>query len=132
MSLDEVKERLENHEKRISRLERLLTETKPGTAEKKLSIKEFILQKRPKNDVQKALAVGYFLEKHEEFASFNARDLEKGFRDAREKIPQNVADKIQKNIDKGYMMEMGEKKDDIKAYVLTNSGEQFVEENFEE
>jgi len=58
--------------------------------------------------------------------------LEKGFRDSKEKVPQNVPDKIQKNIAKGHMMEAAEEKDELKAYVLTNSGEKFVEKDFKE
>jgi hypothetical protein len=41
-----------------------------------------------------------------------------------------VPDKIQKNIAKGYMMEVSEEKDELKAYVLTNRGEKFVKNDF--
>lgn len=125
----EIKKKLEEHEKRISKLE-AYSPVKPKIVKKKISIKEFILQKRPKDDIQKALAIGYYLEKYKGFSNFNAKDLEKGFRDAREKIPPNVPDKIQGNIRKGHMMEAGEKKSELKAYNLTNSGEKFVENNF--
>jgi len=125
-----IKETLEKHEARISRLEKFFPETKPKMPKKKISIKEFILQKKPKNDIQKALAIGYYLEKYEDSTSFNAKDLEKGFRDAREKVPANVPDKIQKNIAKGHMMEAEKEKDGLKAYVLTSSGEKFVENDF--
>ena len=100
--------------------------------EKKLSIKEFILQKKPKSDIQKTLAIGYYLEKFRNFSSFNANDLKKGFREAREKIPPNIPDKIQKNIAKGHMMEADAEKDGLKAYMLTESGEKLVENGFEE
>lgn len=124
-----IKKKLEEHEERISRLERLF-QTKPEVIKKKISIKEFILQKRPKSDVQKALVIGYYLEKYQDFSSFNVKDVEQGFREAREKIPTNVGDKIQKNIAKGHMMEAGEEKEEMKAYFLTSSGERFVENNF--
>lgn len=124
-----IKKKLEEHEERLSRLEKLF-QTKPEVIKKKISIKEFILQKRPKSGIQKALAIGYYLEKHQDFSSFNVKDVEQGFRDAREKIPPNVGDKIQKNIAKGHLMEAGEEKDGMKAYFLTNPGERFVENNF--
>ena len=130
--ISELKRKLEEHEKRISALEGFWSQAKPKPSEKKISIKEFILQKKPKNDTQKALAIGYYLENFERFTSFNTRDVEKGFRDAREKVPPNVSDKIQMNISKDHMMDAGEEKDDLKAYVLTNSGERFVENNFTE
>jgi len=126
----EIKKKLKDHEERITKLEKFLPETKPERARKKISIKEFILQKNPKGDVQRALAIGYYLEKYEGFSSFNAKDLENGFRDTKEKIPQNVPDKIQMNVRNGHMMKVEEKKDGYKAYVLTNSGEKFVENDF--
>ena len=124
-----IEKKLEEHEERISRLERLF-QTKPEVIRKKTSIKEFILQKRPKGDVQKALVIGYYLEKYQDFSGFNAKDVEQGFRDARAKIPANVGDKIRKNIAKGHMMEAEEEKDEMKAYFLTSSGERFVENDF--
>lgn len=123
-----IRKRLEALEERVAKIEELFL-SRPKDVEKKMSIKEFILKKHPRNDVEKALAIAYFLEKHDGFCSFNAIDVEEGFRNAREKVPPNVADKIQKNIAKGYMMEAEEEKDSHKAFVLTNSGERFVEDD---
>ena len=52
------------------------------------------------------------------------------FREAREKVPTNVADKIQQSIAKGYMMKADEEKDGKIAYVLTNTGVRFIESGF--
>lgn len=125
----EMKKKLEEHEERISKLESL-SQTKPEAVKKEVSIKEFILSKKPKNDVQKTLAIGYYLEKYDDLSSFNIRDLERSFRSAKEKAPKNVGDKVQKNIGRGYMMDAKEKKDKLKAWVLTNSGEKHVENGF--
>lgn len=125
-----IKEILEEHEKRLSKLE-ILIQTKPETTKKKTSIKEFLLSKKPSSDVERALAIGYYLEKYEDFSSFNVKDLEDGFRDAKEKIPSNMSDKVQKNIAKGHLMETKKKKDNLKSWVLTNSGERFVETDFQ-
>lgn len=125
----EIKKKLEEHEKRISKLESSF-QTKPETIKKELSIKEFILLKKPKGDVQRTLAVGYYLEKYENLSLFNVKDLEKGFRSAKERVPGNINDKAYQNIKRGYMMEAEEKKDDLKAWVLTNSGERYVENGF--
>lgn len=125
----EIKKKLEEHEGRISKLESL-SQTKPETVKKKISIKEFILSKKPKDDVQKTLAIGYYLEKYENLPPFNVKDLEESFRAAREKVPKNIGDKVQLNIKKGHMMDAKEKKDNLKAWVLTNSGEKYVENNF--
>lgn len=125
----EIKKKLKAHEERISKLESLF-QKESETVKKTISIKEFILPKKPKNDVQKTLAVGYFIEKYEHFSSFNVKDLEKVFIAAREKVPKNIGDKVQLNIKKGHMMEFKERKDNLKAWILTNSGEKYIESDF--
>ncbi len=127
----EIEKRIQDHEKRISDLEKLL-QSKPDGIKKKMSIKEFLLTKGAKDDQQRTLTIGYFLEKYENMTLFNAKDLEKSFRDAKQKPPQNINDKVNKNIQKGYMMEASEAKDSKKAWVLTNTGEEIVESNFNE
>lgn len=128
---EEIKKILEDHEKRISELERL-AQTKPETIQKKLSLKEFILSKKPKDDVQKTIVIGYYLEKYDIFPSFNAKDLEDAFRTAKENVPENINYKVIKNIKKGYMMESKEKKDNLKAWNLTATGERFIENDLKE
>ena len=123
---EEIKKILNDHEKRIQRLERLF-ESKPIQTKKQISIKEFILTKGPKNDVEKTLVIGYYLENFRGLSSFNAKDLEDGFREAKEKVPENINYKVIKNIKKGFMMEAKEKKDKLKAWTLTSTGERFVE-----
>lgn len=124
-----INERLEDHEARISALETLLGR-KPEAVKKPQSIREFMLEKKPGNDVQRTLVIGYYLENYESLASFNAKDLERGFRRAKERVPENVNDKVQKNVRKGHMMEAKDKKDNLKAWILTNSGEEHVNNGF--
>ena len=76
------------------------------------------------------MAIGHNLEEYETLSSFNVRDLENAFRAAKERVPANINDKVNKNIEKGYIMESKGRKDNLKAWVLTNSGEQYVENNF--
>lgn len=127
---EEIKKILDDHEKRISALEELVKGKQVNKPEKKMSIKEFILSKKPKNDVQKTLAIGYYLENYEGLPLFNAMELENGFRSAKEIVPNNINLCVIRNINKGHMQETKERKDDMKAWNLTNSGEQFVENNF--
>lgn len=101
-----------------------------GAPKKGLSVGEFLHSKSPTNDVQKALALGYYLEKYRGSGSFNVKDLSGGFREAREPVPTNMNDKVNKNIKSGHFMEAEGEKDGQKAWVLTNSGEVHVEENF--
>jgi hypothetical protein len=62
--------------------------------------------------------------------TFNTADLEKGFRAAKEPIPINMNDKVNMCIKNGHMMEAEIKKDNMKAWEITRSGEKYVEENF--
>jgi hypothetical protein len=123
--LEAIKKQLLDHESRISKLE-----TQPkidkDTRTKKLSIKEFILSKKPKNDIQRTLVVGFYLDKYEGLDCFNKKDLEDGFRSAKETVPSNTNVDVNENIKKGYLAEAKEKKDNQKAWYLTNSGEEFV------
>lgn len=129
--VETIKRQLQDHEKRISALE-ILSQTKPELAGTGLSIKDFIRLKEPKDDLQKTLAIGYHLEHYGGYSSFNTKDLAKGFREAKEPVPQNINDKVNKNIDKNYIMEAEKKKDGKKAWVLTAKGEEYVESGFQE
>ena len=123
---EETKRILDDHEKRIKSLEGTYkSEVKIG--KKQVSIKEFLLSKKPKDDVQRTLAICYYLEKNKGMSNFNAKDIEDGFREAKEKVPENVNYKVIQNIKSGYMMEAKEKKDKFKAWTLTSTGERFVE-----
>ena len=93
-------------------------------------MKELLLQKTPKDDVQKTLVIGYYLEKYKTYSTFNADDLEHWFRDAKETPPSNINDKVNQNIKHGYIMKVKEKKAQKVAWTLTNSGEKIVENNF--
>ncbi len=124
--INEIKKVLGQHEERISHLESLFR-SKPKESKKELSIKEFILQKQPKSDVEKTLVIGYYLEHYRGVSPFNAKDLEDGFREAKEIVPRNINQAVIRNIGKGHMMEAKEKKDNLKSWTLTSRGEKFVE-----
>ena len=118
-----------DHDRRIKVLEGQKSTVSKGS--KKLSLKGYILSKNPKNDVQKTLCIGYYLESFDNMASFHAQDLEKGFRLAKEPVPPNINDKVNLNIKKGHLMEAEEKKENKKAWLVTNSGEKFIDSNFD-
>ena len=77
--------------------------------------------------MDKTIALAYYLEHIEQANSFNANDVANTFQAARENAPANLNDMINKNIGKGYLMESREQKDGKKAWVLTATGEKFVE-----
>ena len=124
--LNQIKKKLDSHEERLTKLEGFLI-IEPQVKKKKLSLREFILLKNPADDVQRTLCIGYYLENYDGLSCFNKKDLEEGLRRAKEKVPPNVNDKVNLNIKKGFMDEAGEEKDNLKAWVLTNSGLKEVE-----
>lgn len=130
--LTSINKRLVKLEERISKLENSNSKM-PKTINKAISINEFIRNQKPIGDVQKTLAVGYYLEKHEGLSSFNAKDLENAFH--RLKVPKsqhiNFNYKAIKNIQQGLMAEAKEKKDKQKAWFLTKPGEEYVETVFQ-
>ncbi len=97
----------------------------------KPSIREFLIEKSPSDDVKKTIAIGYYLEHFEGLDSFNIKDLEKGFERAREKKPLNMNDKVNMAIRNGFLDEVAEKKESRKAWHITNTGISFVESNFQ-
>jgi hypothetical protein len=121
--------RIDELEKRVDKLEKLLTVAGTATVAKtkKLSVKEFLMTKTLKSEIQKAIALGYFLENFDGMESFNVDDLERAFRAAKEKPPKNMNDVVNKNIAKGLVMAAKDKKGSKKAWCLTSSGEKYVE-----
>ena len=97
---------------------------------KQISAKEFLLSKEVSSIVEKTLALGYYLEHFAKISPFNINDMADVFRMAREKLSVNPSDMINKNVVKGHFMEAGDQKDAKKAWVLTATGERFVENNF--
>ena len=129
--IKEIINRLNNLEQRIITLEG--KDIQPIQRDpKNLSIREFILSKNPKDEIQKTLLVCYFIENNEGIPFFNVKDIESGFRQAKEKLPKNINYNVFMNIKKGYLMESNEKKDNLKSWSLTNSGIRFVEANYKD
>lgn len=127
-----VEQQIAELENRISKLEMVLmsprVERVSAVKIKKASAKEFLMTKQLKAETQKVVALGYYLEYTEGMESFNIDDLEATFQSAKEKRPKNMNDAVNKNISRGLLMEAAEKKNAKKAWVLTSTGEKYVEE----
>lgn len=134
MNIKTTEQRLLDLEDRVARLETTQTPVSPGNntqiTQKKFSAKEFLMNQELKSEIQKTLALGYYLEHTEGLSSFNVNDLVSVFQSAKEKRPKNMNDAVNKNVARGLLMEAGEKRDGMKAWVLTRSGEQYIETNF--
>lgn len=91
------------------------------------SISEFVLKLGVQSHTDIVLGMAYYLLKAKAQDSFTAADLDHLYEEGR--FPKsNVHLAIIGNIKKGLMMERSEKKDGLKAFAITASGERFVEE----
>lgn len=127
---EDIDNKLKDLDDRLSRIEELLVQGSKSLP-KKISIKEFILSLNIKDDIQITLALAYFLERYSDFTSISSKDILNACREAKVNIPvDNIGYKLYKNVAKGYLMEVKEKKVGQKAYTLTITGEQVVENNY--
>ncbi len=129
---EDLRKSLEDLRQRVSALEIEMQSIKgseqgASASLKMESIKEFLIRANASSDVIKTLLIAYYLEKYEGVTSFNKSDLENGFRQAKERIPANINTTVARNIAKGLIMEVHERKDNLTAWQLTNTGEKAVE-----
>jgi len=125
----DYEKKLTDHEDRIKKLEQLLPMSVNTiiSQNKIISLKEFMLEKNPKTDVEKTMLIGYFFEQNKGQQEWTSKDIQGGFKLAKESTPGNVSDKIQKGIKRGLII-AGNKKG---YYKLTNSGDKIVGAGFD-
>lgn len=130
--IKQILDRLERLENKLALIDSkgLLEDDSHKLLTDKPSLTEFLISKNPSGDVQRALAIGYYLEVFEGLKLFNSNDLRTAFERAKEVKPANINDKVNLNIQKGHMSESSEKKDNLKAWYLTRTGRLFVESGF--
>lgn len=128
--MEAIRERLDEHDARLTALESLFESAQPPRGSVP-SLRQFIFELQPADYQQALLGIGYHLEVHGGCGSFNVHDLGGGFRDAREPAPKNLNDAANGEVEKDHLMEAG-KKDNLKAWVLTNKGVRYVESGFQE
>jgi hypothetical protein len=132
MNIESITKKFAEHEERLQKLEAKIqgsASASVGGSQKMISPKEFLLERKPSGDVQKTLVLCYYIEHTMGLTPFNIDDLSKVFKLAKEAVPSNLNDKINKNIDKGYLVEADEKKEAKKAWHLTVSGENFINQS---
>lgn len=125
--LKKIRQRVERLEKRVNRLEGGRKIDSKSTSTKRLSLGEFLSSADPGSKVDTAIVIGYYLENYRDFDIFNVPDLESNFRRAKESSPANINDTVNQAVKRDMMMETNKKKNSKKAWVLTNTGEEYVE-----
>jgi len=135
MSAD-VEARLADFERRIAILEARGGRRTSGPAsrsEPKPSPREFLIAHMPKNDGDRTLAAGYYIEIISGLDSFSFDDIEAFYTQAKEPAPANRRDPPYQNVKKGYFREVGKRQVGKMArnrWALTNLGIARVEAGF--
>jgi hypothetical protein len=97
-------------------------ETAPG---KKMSPAEFVKKAGHSNQTDRAMLLGYYMEKMDSQSNFTTGDIAALGKTT--KYPfTNVSDSVARLVARGLMMSAGDK-DGARAYALTASGEEYVE-----
>jgi len=94
-----------------------------------LSLVEFLNAKNPKSHPDKVVAMAYYLHHYRGVKIFTVDDINECYSEARISRSANLNATINKNIAKGYIMEAQEKKENKKAWMITQTGERYVESN---
>lgn len=92
------------------------------------SLAEFLtLKGNPHQNTDRAMVFSYWLFKKQGTEVFNSNDIDKCYSDARLTKPTNTTDVMNTNQKKGYLVPTDEKKDNLKAWKITPSGEIYIE-----
>jgi len=94
---------------------------------KSLSPSEFIKKISPKNQSEKALALGYYFEKYQQKANFSTADISELCQKAKQSKFTNISDTVSNLVKQGFIMGAGETEENKRIYTLTTSGEEFIE-----
>lgn len=92
------------------------------------SLAGFLREKKFGTGVEVVMGVAYYIEYIEHAGVFNSKDIETALDEARQEKPGNISQMIVQNIKKGYLREMKEKKDGLKAYCVLEKGKNWCEE----
>lgn len=102
----------------------LSTEKATGNYE---SLAGFLREKKFGTGVEVVMGVAYYLEHIDGMETFTSKDIETALDEARQEKPGNIPQMIVQNIKKGYLREMKEKKDGLKAYCVLGKGKNWCE-----
>jgi len=121
------KELFERKLEPVSKKAEVKIEAAVSEDKKDMSLAEFLNSKQTKGHDDKILVFGYYLEKFADESSFNVKDIEKCYQEVALPPTKNIPTYTTILIKKGYIMSVPEKKDNKKAWQLTQSGEKYVE-----
>jgi hypothetical protein len=107
-----------------------VTATTPAetTPLSEMDLTEFLAAKKALTHPDRVVAIAYFTYKTQDGAGVTTHDLTEAYSRARVKKPQNFPDVIAACVRRGRLVE-GDRKDGMKSWVITRTGEAFVEQS---
>ena len=129
--LNEIKKMLKAIERRISNMEK--SKSGPTIVPNiDQSLGEFLKLLHAKSIVETTLGIGYYLQIYKSFGSFNAKDIEKCFKDELLKKPKNINDMVNKKITKTLMTKSVEDEENQTAWKVTLTGIRYIDGKLKE
>ena len=129
MEEEEITKKLEEHEDRIKKLEEALIiqpQVIQTPIKRERSMREFYNEFTQKTETDKTLIVMRVLEELKGKVKVTAQNIVDGFKEIREKTPQNIFDKLQMLSKKALIMADG-KEAGYTLWTITHSGIEYLE-----
>lgn len=120
-----LQERVEELEERITAIEQRFEAG--DMPEETADLRSFVEEVGPSTHVERAVVIGYYLEKHQDYSNFIIEDIEEGYRTCKVQKPANLSDSLANAEKNGWLMRDG-KSDRFQLWILTGEGEEYVEE----
>lgn len=124
-NIEEVREEVEQLKNRVERLEHALQ--RGQTTRSQSSLRTLLQNYDPSSHTERALVIGYYLEKFEGRDGFTTGDLRDGYIESKTPLPANLSDVIAKTGEKGWAMPIGEE-DQRQVWQITGEGERLIEQ----
>jgi hypothetical protein len=124
---DTLNQRVTELEDRVNDIESLIHD---GQTNEVTGMREFVLQTDPETHTDRALAIGYFLDRFQNQEHFTRSDIEDGYRTCRFQKPANMSDVLGSLRDQELTMNDGER-GQSQLHRLTGKGIDTVEEMME-
>jgi hypothetical protein len=93
-----------------------------------LELVEFLAQKKAETHPDRVVAVAFYVYRTQDGAGVTTKELADAYSRARIRKPQNFPDVIAACVRRGFLVE-GERRDGMKSWVITRTGEAHVEQN---
>lgn len=93
-----------------------------------MPITEFLAAKKAETHPDRVVLIAYYIYRTEDGAGVTTAELTDAYSRARLKKPQNFPDVIAACVRRGRLVE-GERKDAAKSWIITRTGENYVEQN---